>query len=320
MPKIFRMRSRQIASGQEAGCCTRTPRRNSKRRRFALRRRSRYLVSKSVLRGGKEGQGPVTRNIFVIGEGWLPSKESTALIERSAEGVLPHLEDWLQRYYSMSKNRLAFDLDYARRFLECGQSVLEVGAFPYLLTVPLVQLGFRVTVLNKFKSREHVQPFLDICGIQALNCDLDADKIPARDASFDAVIMNEVFEHLRGNLIASMREIHRVLRNGGLLMMSTPNMHSVRGIYNLLVHQRAYSCMGDIYENFASLETKGIMGHIREYTPKEVMEFLDRIGFRPEGIIFRDCYYGGLFWRMADYFTWLRPEFKPFFSLIMRKV
>lgn len=257
--------------------------------------------------------------MFVIGEGWQPSKESTALMSRCAGEVLPKLEDWLGSYYWDHKNRLAFDLDYAQRFLERAWSVLEVGAFPYLLTVPLMQVGYRITALDKFNSCEHVQPLLDSYGIQSVNCDLDVDRIPAADASFDAVIMNEIFEHLRGNLIASMREIHRVLRSGGLLMMSTPNLRSVRGIYNLLFHRKAYACMGDVYENFVSLETKGIMGHVREYTPTEVMEFLGKIGFWPEGVIYRGSYWGGTFWRMADYFTRLWPEFKPFFSLVMQK-
>jgi hypothetical protein len=132
--------------------------------------------------------------------------------------------------------------------------------------------------------------------------------------------MNEIFEHLRGNLIVSMCELHRVLRTDGLLLMSTPNLRSVSGIYNLLFRQKAYACMGDIYENFSALESGGIMGHIREYTPREVMEFLEKIGFQPEGVIYRGCYAGGFSWRLADYFTRLRPQFKPFFSLVMRKV
>jgi 2-polyprenyl-3-methyl-5-hydroxy-6-metoxy-1,4-benzoquinol methylase len=268
----------------------------------------------------KSSDGSGKARIFVVGEGWWPSQAKSELIERCAGEVLPRLEDWLQPYYSDHKKRLAFDLDYAERFLKRGQSVLEIGAFPYLLTVPLLQAGFRMTALDKFDSREHVQPLLDSYCISSLNCDLDVDEIPAEDASFDAVIMNEVFEHLRGNLIASMREIHRVLRADGLLMMSTPNLRSVRGICNLLFQRKAYVCMGDIYENYASLETKGIMGHVREYTPTELIEFTNKVGFRTEGVIYRGCYSGGFLWHMADYFVRLRPEFKPFFSLVLRRI
>lgn len=257
--------------------------------------------------------------MFVIEEKRLPGKESIAILERCASNVLPNLESWLRPYYFTHKNRLAFDLDYSEQFLERSQSVLEVGAFPYLLTVALTQRGYHITALDKFSSREHVQPLLDSYGIESVNCDLDVDRIPAADASYDAIIMNEVFEHLRGNLIASMREIYRVLHTGGLLMMSTPNLRSVNGIYNLLFHKKAYSCMGDIYENYASLETKGIMGHVREYTPTEVIQFLGKIGFESQGVIHRGRYSGGVFRRTANYLTRLRPEFKPFFSLIMRK-
>ena len=126
--------------------------------------------------------------------------------------------------------------------------------------------------------------------MKVLNGDLDCERIPAGDDSFDAVILNEVFEHLRINLIFSMREILRVLRPGGKLLLSTPNLRFIRGIYNLIVRQEAAAVMGGLYHNYSSLEASGVMGHVREYTAKEVLDFLREIGFRPRGVVYRGCY------------------------------
>lgn len=50
----------------------------------------------------------------------------------------------------------------------------------------------------------------------------DAEGLPFRDGSFDGAVMAEVVEHLPG-CDASYREIRRVLREGGLFLVTHPN-------------------------------------------------------------------------------------------------
>lgn len=57
--------------------------------------------------------------------------------------------------------------------------------------------------------------------------DLDADPLPYPDASFDLVSCTEVIEHLR-DFRGALREMHRVLRPGGVLVLSTPNVLNLR--------------------------------------------------------------------------------------------
>jgi len=61
------------------------------------------------------------------------------------------------------------------------------------------------------------------------------------------------------------------------------------------------------------------MGHVREYTSKEVTDFLQQIGFEIEGIIYRGSYSEGWFWKLSQQFTRMRPEFKPYFSIVAHK-
>lgn len=51
-------------------------------------------------------------------------------------------------------------------------------------------------------------------------------RLPFADCSFDTAFMCDVIEHLH-NPIAALREIHRVLRPHGRLLLTTPNANSI---------------------------------------------------------------------------------------------
>lgn len=254
--------------------------------------------------------------MFMLREHSLPTKESRDLIEEYSNELI-HQQinpEHFKEYLDGHKTRLGFDLDYAAMFFKKDQNILEVGGLPFFVTIPLMK-KYNVTTIDKI-TKEFAPNIVAKYGIKTLNCDLDYDTLPTIDDNFDGIIMNEVFEHLRVNLIFTMKEILRVLRPGGTLLLSTPNLRSIRGLYNILFRGEAFSCMGGIYENYSYLEKIDMMGHTREYTPNEVIDFLRKIGFEIDGIIYRGCYSGS---RAAKYFTRVWPQFKPFFSVVARK-
>ncbi len=56
-----------------------------------------------------------------------------------------------------------------------------------------------------------------------------ADKIPFPDAFFDKVLFMEVLEHIpQEEVSAAFKEIKRVLKPGGMLLLSTPNKRNLR--------------------------------------------------------------------------------------------
>jgi hypothetical protein len=60
----------------------------------------------------------------------LSSKQSASLLS-------------FRDYLSIHGERLAFDLDYMRELVEAGERVLEIGALPFMLTLPLMRRGYR---------------------------------------------------------------------------------------------------------------------------------------------------------------------------------
>ena len=67
--------------------------------------------------------------------------------------------------------------------------------------------------------------------------DLDRARFPLADASADVVAAVETIEHLE-NPRAFFRELHRIVRPGGWVVVTTPNQLSVLSLLTLVVKQR----------------------------------------------------------------------------------
>ncbi len=98
-------------------------------------------------------------------------------------------------------------------------TVLDAPAGEGALSLQLKNLGYRVTacdIVGRFMAAD----------IPFLRLDLDED-LPFPDASFDYTACLEGIEHVE-NPYQLIREFTRVLKPGGALVLSTPNVLSIR--------------------------------------------------------------------------------------------
>ena len=79
----------------------------------------------------------------------------------------------------------------------------------------------------KARACDYRGDLLAVEGVTVEVANLNTDPLPYPDASFDLVTCTEVIEHLE-HYRAALREMARVLRPGGVLVVSTPNVLNVR--------------------------------------------------------------------------------------------
>jgi SAM-dependent methyltransferase len=98
--------------------------------------------------------------------------------------------------------------------------------------------------------------------------DAEKDTFPYADESFDTVLCCELIEHLPTDPMHMMSEINRILKPGGHLVLTTPNIVSMRAISAILqgYHPGFFPAYIQPAEPGAEVEAR----HAREYAPREI--------------------------------------------------
>jgi len=160
--------------------------------------------------------------------------------------------------------------------------VLELGC--YMQITPLLQrvCGYREVRGAYFGKpgkvdRKEVQfPDGDFtCEVD--HFDVERDAFPYPDGHFDLVVAGEIIEHLVYDPMQMLVEARRVLRDGGYLLVSTPNVGSITSVAKTLDgHDNPQIFF--LYKRPSPGEDPEI-GHMREYTAHELGEAVKAAGF-----------------------------------------
>lgn len=161
---------------------------------------------------------------------------------------------------------------------------LEVGANPYFTTLLLRELtDLDLELTNCFAPddpgavRSQRISYRTVSGVDVdaeatyRPVNVEEDRFPYSDESFDVVLFCEVIEHLQTDPVAAIEEIHRVLRPGGRLVLSTPNVARLENVARLIAGANIY----DPYSGYGAYGR-----HNREYTRHELHRLLLYSGFR----------------------------------------
>jgi glycosyltransferase involved in cell wall biosynthesis/SAM-dependent methyltransferase len=106
--------------------------------------------------------------------------------------------------------------------------------------------------------------------------DAEKDRFPYPDEHFSTVLCCELIEHLFEDPMHLMSEVNRILKPGGHLVLTTPNVAGMRGISAILQGYHP----GFFHAYLRPAQSGEVDArHNREYTPREVHRLLENSGF-----------------------------------------
>ncbi|HVV47616.1 MAG TPA: methyltransferase domain-containing protein, partial [Bryobacteraceae bacterium] len=197
-----------------------------------------------------------------------------------------HIETWVapeaREYAGQHRSRFLHTLEMTPAGDE-SKSILEMGAYMQITPALRFQLGYgnvRGCYFGSLGDRDH-KSIVSACG-RPFECDVDhfdaeRDIFPYADASFDTVLCCELIEHLFADPMHMMSEINRILKPGGHLVLTTPNLSSLRAISAIL--QGYHPAFFPAYIRPRREGEEAEARHNREYVPMEIQHLLADSGF-----------------------------------------
>jgi glycosyltransferase involved in cell wall biosynthesis/SAM-dependent methyltransferase len=160
--------------------------------------------------------------------------------------------------------------------------ILEMGAYLQMTPALQTKLGYgevRGCYYGPVGRIDH-RTVTSVTG-ETFSCDIDhfdaeKDEFPYPSEHFSTVVCGELIEHLFEDPMHLMLEVNRVLRPGGHLLLTTPNIAALRGISAILLgyHPAFFPAYIKPAES-GEVDAR----HNREYTPREVHKLLENSGF-----------------------------------------
>ena len=170
-------------------------------------------------------------------------------------------------------------LDFVPNPKERGKA-LELGSPPFHITLLMNKLrnydlqlsaypsDERRELVQEVESPEYGERHRFVCAC----FDAETERFPFDDNTFDLVIWSEVIEHLTKDPVHTLGEVHRVLKPGGCVVISTPNSSRADNVIALARGHNIY----DPYHLGAVLAGSR---HSREYTYQELTDLVKGCGF-----------------------------------------
>lgn len=227
-------------------------------------------------------------------------KEVDIRIERRRRGISPrvHSGNGLSAEIDTFLRSIALDNDVQRAYLNMhrnrlvrtlelvppdGERALELGSYGYTAAALAHVLSYR-DVRGAYYSST---PGRDRKLVQAANqpdfvCEMDlfdAERhpFPYPDGSLDLVLCGEVIEHLILDPMHMLFECHRILVEGGVLLLTTPNAASLTSVARVLHGGRN----PQVFSSYPAAGNQDIP-HVREYAPRELADAITSAGFEIE--------------------------------------
>jgi SAM-dependent methyltransferase len=171
---------------------------------------------------------------------------------------------------------------------------LELGSNPYFTTILLKEFTdlklslanyfgpnrkdkvIQGVVYKNFKTKENLSIHLE-----SSHFNIEEQSFPFRNEEFDIALFCEIIEHLLMDPAAVLKEIKRVLKPNGVLVLTTPNVSRLENVLKMISGENIY----DPYSGYGPYGR-----HNREYNKHELNLLLNHLGFTVDSMFTADVH------------------------------
>ncbi len=199
---------------------------------------------------------------------------------------IEHITTWVEpegkTYAASHKSRFIHTLEITPPG-NAESSILEMGAYMQITAALKFQLGYGYVrgcyygPQGRIDHKRIVSESGEIFECDIDHFDAEKDPYPYANEAFDTVLCCELIEHLFSDPMHMMSEINRILKPGGHLVLTTPNVGSLRSISAILLGYHPAFFPAYIRPRVEGEETEA--RHNREYVPMEIQHLLTDSGF-----------------------------------------
>lgn len=155
-----------------------------------------------------------------------------------------------------------------------GTHLVDIGCYAPMISLYSQLLGYQtISALANYDwdaLSKKITKESDDLRINVYIQDVEKQKLPFDDQSVDVVLLLEVFEHFSIDPVFVLAEINRILKPGGVLVLSVPNiLHPLFGFNHLL----GKNPCKEPYNGYDANR------HNRLYTPFEIKQLASDTGF-----------------------------------------
>jgi 2-polyprenyl-3-methyl-5-hydroxy-6-metoxy-1,4-benzoquinol methylase len=191
-------------------------------------------------------------------------------------------------YWPENRIRVQFMMEMLMGRWVKGHRALEVGCANGYVAYLLSVLGYNVDAVDAYEDERRVELFKK-GGVRYWETNLNEveplTNIPAD--SYEVVLLGEVFEHILNQPAGLLRNSLRILRPGGMIILTTPNpstfMNAVRVLRDEYVLWGTDSFLRDTKVDGKKIIDRGDV-HYREYPARLVANLMVELGFSIGGI------------------------------------
>jgi SAM-dependent methyltransferase len=212
-----------------------------------------------------------------------PTNGRTTDIEQFLSRI-QHDSPGAQAYFERHSARLARTLSFVPT-AQPNEPALELGSYLHMAAALEHVLGYSPVKAAYYATEPGAdRKSLQIAGLPPFVRDVDLFDVekhsfPYRDGEFRLVLCCELIEHLLHDPMHMLVECNRVLGEGGLLLVTTPNVVSFTSVACVLHGWRNPQSYA-VYPAPGSMDSP----HVREYTPSELSRAIQASGFEIESL------------------------------------